>query len=240
MKINKNSYVFSILFTFVFTLVLVFPLALANTATKPIADDYWRVQRFIKTLKALGIPSDASQPEQARQEYTKLEKYTLNDGKLLEVSPEIIKNGQLVRVSDDQIDKAEVHGYPINPLFYVTTIDGEKRFAGSFTGPGLWGNVTLALGVNQNIDSIQGLQVLYQVETPGLGGRIGEKWFTDQFNGLKPNAAGLEFNISGAKKDNGFDAITGATITSTAVKDIVNNRALPALRGLKDKMGDAP
>ena len=240
MKINKNSYLFSIFFTFAFTIVLVFPLTLANTATKPIADDYWRVQRFVKTLKALGIPAVANKPEDARQAYAKLEKYTIGNGKLIEVTPEIIQNGQLVKVTDDQIDKAEVQGYPINPLFYVTQLDGQKRFAGSFTGPGLWGNVTLALGVNQNIDTIQGLQVLYQVETPGLGGRIGEKWFTEQFNGLKPGSSGLEFNISGAKKENGFDAITGATITSVAVRDIVNNRALPALKGLKDKVGDAP
>ena len=240
MKINKNSYIFSIVFTFIATVVLVFPLTLANTATKPIADDYWRVQRFVKTLKALGIPADAAQPEQARKQYLALEKFTIGNGKLIEVTPAIIQSSQLKKVSDEEIDKAEVQGYPYNPLFYVTTVDGQKRFAGSFTGPGLWGNVTIALGVNQTIDTIQGLQVLYQVETPGLGGRISEKWFTDQFNGLKPGEAGVEFNISGSKKADGFDAITGATITSTAVRDIVNTKALPDLKSLKDKVVVAP
>ena len=236
MKINKNSYVFSILFTFVATFVLVFPLTLANMGTKPIADDYWRVQRFVKTLRALGLSADAAQPEAARGQYAVLQKYTVDDGKLIDVSVRAINEGKLVKVTDDQINKAEVQGYPITPLFYVTEVNGEKRYAGSFTGPGLWGNVSLSFGVNQAVDSVEGLQVLFQVETPGLGGRIGETWFTDQFKGLKPGANGLEFNIGGGKLPNGFDAITGATITSTAVKDIVN-KALPVMKTAIAKMG---
>jgi Na+-translocating ferredoxin:NAD+ oxidoreductase RnfG subunit len=245
-RINKDSYIFSSFFTIITTIILVFPLTLANVWTKPTADDYWRVQRYVKTLKSLGLTADATKPEEARKQYQAIEKWTVGTGKQMDekgnpidVNAAYIAKGRLVRVSDEAIDKAEVAGYPITPLLYITTVNGDKRFAGSFTGPGLWGDVSLALGVNENASQIAGVQVLYQVETPGLGGRISEAWFTNQFSGLKPGPEGVDFNISGAKKSNGFDAIAGATITSTAVKDIISNRALPSLKALIAKIGGA-
>jgi electron transport complex protein RnfG len=50
-------------------------------------------------------------------------------------------------------------------------------------------------------------------ETPGLGTKIEEAWFKDQFKCKKPNEILLE-------KDGGtLDALTGATISSRAVAD---------------------
>lgn len=50
-------------------------------------------------------------------------------------------------------------------------------------------------------------------ETPGLGTKVGEAWFKDQFKCKKPNEIVLE-------KDGGtLDAVTGATISSRAVAD---------------------
>ncbi|HID92907.1 MAG TPA: RnfABCDGE type electron transport complex subunit G [bacterium (Candidatus Stahlbacteria)] len=54
-------------------------------------------------------------------------------------------------------------------------------------------------------------------ETPGLGTKIGEAWFKEQFKGKKPNEVLL-------KKDGGtLDAITGATISSRAVANGVRD-----------------
>ena len=59
-------------------------------------------------------------------------------------------------------------------------------------------------------------------ETPGLGAKSTEEEFQKQFAGLsalKP----VEFSKTGANRDNNeYDAISGATITSTAVKQAVN------------------
>ena len=77
MKVNKDSHVFTILFTFVSTVVLVFPLTLAYVGTKPIADDYWRLQHYVKTLHSLGLPADVKHPAEAKAAYEKLQKFTV-------------------------------------------------------------------------------------------------------------------------------------------------------------------
>lgn len=78
--------------------------------------------------------------------------------------------------------------------------------------------------------SIVNITVLEQKETPGLGTKMAEPGFKDQFNGKNP----ADFNIK-VKKDGGkVDAITAATISSRAFCDAVN-RAYNTLKkgGLK-------
>jgi Na+-translocating ferredoxin:NAD+ oxidoreductase RnfG subunit len=254
MKLNKDGHVFTIAFTFVCTIVLVFPLTLAYVGTKPIADAYWLNQHVVKTLHSMGLPADPKNIDQARKDYAGLEKYSVGkytkdtNGKDVVVFGSLDYTGiakdpsklVLLKVTDADVSKAlqdnsYTGNYPV--FFYVfTDAQGAKHFGGDFTGPGLWGNIALAVGISADQSQLTGLQVLFNVETPGLGGRIAEGWFTKQFEGLKP-ANGLVFNQSGAKADNGFDAIAGATISSTAVKDTINNRALVLLKAFIAQKG---
>ncbi len=62
-----------------------------------------------------------------------------------------------------------------------------------------------------------------QNETPGLGARITEKWFKEQFRG---KSAPFTMAAEGTSEKPGeLDAITGATKTSQAVLRIVNRSA---------------
>jgi Na+-transporting NADH:ubiquinone oxidoreductase subunit C len=88
------------------------------------------------------------------------------------------------------------------------------------TGAGLWGEITTAVGFDANLQSFTGLEILDQNETPGLGGRIGESWFKDQFKGKQPPLTTVP---EGDPTDqNQFQAITGATYSTTAIQDIMN------------------
>lgn len=82
-------------------------------------------------------------------------------------------------------------------------------------GPGFQGMIKLMIGVDPNSGTITGLKVLEQLETPGLGARIAEEWFQDQFRGKSIDDQFL------VKQD--VDAITGATISSRAVATIVKD-----------------
>ncbi len=87
-------------------------------------------------------------------------------------------------------------------------------------GAGLWGTIVAAVGLDGDLQRMTGVAFLRQNETPGLGARITEDWFTQQFVGKQgPLTMVPEGEAAGESE---FDAITGATITSTAVKDIVN------------------
>lgn len=92
--------------------------------------------------------------------------------------------------------------------------------------PGLWGPIRAAVGIDPG-GRLTGLSVLEQTETPGLGARIAEPWFRLQFRGKR---APLELDPEGTRGgDPGrVDAVTGASISSRAVRDLVNRAAAEA------------
>ncbi len=95
------------------------------------------------------------------------------------------------------------------------------------TGPGLWGDITAVVCFDTATDSIVGVTFTKQNETPGLGGRIDEEWFQTQFRGKQAPVELVPEGTASARPGE-VDAITGATITSKAVRDIVNRASVEA------------
>lgn len=97
----------------------------------------------------------------------------------------------------------------------------EERYVIQQSGPGLWGPIVVMIGFNEDLQSLAGVSIVSQTETPGLGARIEESWFTGQFPGKKgPFSLVAEGTASAS---NQIDAITGATRTSEGFRDIMNN-----------------
>lgn len=107
--------------------------------------------------------------------------------------------------------------------FYVQrgTDGNDVAYAVPFTGSGLWGTIRGFLAVTANADRIVGIVFTEQQETPGLGGRIDEPAFKEQFRGVAISpATKIAYGLNGDKE---IDAVTGATITSNAVMRILND-----------------
>jgi electron transport complex protein RnfG len=86
----------------------------------------------------------------------------------------------------------------------------------TFTKKGFSGNISLMTGFKPD-GTIINITVLEHKETPGLGTKMTEPDFKDQFNNRNPS----EFILK-VKKDGGpVDAITAATISSRAFCDAV-------------------
>lgn len=85
-------------------------------------------------------------------------------------------------------------------------------------GAGFQGKIKMMLGVDPDFKKIVGLKILENVETPGLGNRIGEKMFQSQFLGLRPDReiVLLKYQAPDPAR-NQVEAVTGATISSRAV-----------------------
>ena len=76
------------------------------------------------------------------------------------------------------------------------------------------------MGVSSDLAQITGLVFTDQSETPGLGGRIDELAYREQFRGLKISpGTKLAYGNQGGSQ---IDAITGATLTSNSVMRILN------------------
>lgn len=112
-------------------------------------------------------------------------------------------------------------------------IDAEGKSVGvAFIadGGGFQGNIRLIVGLNNDYLKLKAIKVLEQNETPGLGNRIKEPQFEDQFKGLeiKPKVEYIKYRKP--EKPNQITAITGATISSDAVVKNINNAVEKVLK----------
>lgn len=100
----------------------------------------------------------------------------------------------------------------------------------STSGNGYGGAIDILVGVQKTDLSdgnviLQGISIISQKETPGLGTKILEDPFLTQFQDL--NSDDLALSQNGGQ----IDAITGATISSSAVTDAVS-------QSITDKIDD--
>ncbi len=102
-------------------------------------------------------------------------------------------------------------------------------------GTGWLGKITLLVAFDVEKSLVLGLDVLEHGETPGLGAGIVEKPFCEQFRGLPavPGVTACKVKV----RDGEFDGISGATMTSKAVEEIVNN-AISEIRRCAAAVGE--
>lgn len=110
----------------------------------------------------------------------------------------------VVQVGDDPYYLSLREG-EINGIAFITSSD-----------KGYSGLIRVIVGVKPDGEIIS-IGVLEQKETPGLGSKITEDWFIDQYKGKS-----LDNAKWAVKKDNGdFEQISGATISPRAVTNAV-------------------
>lgn len=134
---------------------------------------------------------------------------------------------------DSIVTSKEIDGLTV----YSTTANGTSIYLVEFSGNALWGTVTGVLAVNEDITRIIGMQITDQNETPGLGGRIAEEWYTSQFTREKLAGDTLVFNKASGKgnydpEDGTVDTVTGATRTSESLEAIINS-TITSLKKMK-------
>lgn len=118
-------------------------------------------------------------------------------------------------------------------VFYPAYKDGKLvgTAISSYTFKGYSGYISVMVGISSD-GTIFNTKVMDQKETPGLGTKMTDTKFHDQFNGINPE----EFKLQ-VKKDGGdVDAITAATISSRAYCDALNR----AVNAFKTNMASAP
>ena len=95
---------------------------------------------------------------------------------------------------------------------------------------GYGGDIQFSLGVSTD-GVLQGVEIISMSETAGLGARCTEDEFKNQFKGISAGEVKL---VKGDKSgDDQISAISGATITSTAITKAVN-QALAFISQIKE------
>ncbi|MDF2593871.1 MAG: RnfABCDGE type electron transport complex subunit [Clostridia bacterium] len=127
---------------------------------------------------------------------------------------------ELIADADDFTKVEDIEDEKITEL-YVANGGGQaigtvvKMMPNGYGGP-----ITVLIGLNTE-GQIKGVKILSHAETPGLGANATADSFLGQFIQKTPPLA----VVKSTPKDNEIEAITGATITSSAVAESVNDAA---------------
>jgi len=122
----------------------------------------------------------------------------------------------------------EMSRYEFKDEIYTIYSDGDRLgYAFLAIGKGYGGDINILVGLSDET-TVKGITIVSQTETPGLGTRVAEPAFTDQFTGLDINEVALS-------RDGGrIDAITSSTISSSAVVEAVSETAMEKIKQLKE------
>ena len=144
------------------------------------------------------------------------------------ITSPIVKNMQVEEIENTlRSIFPEMSDYELDDEVYIIYEDGEKAgYAFKASGSGYGGDIDILVGLDSGF-GIKGVSILSQTETPGVGNRITESSFTDQFKGL--SVSDIALKSEGGK----IDAITGATISSRAVVDAVKEKMVEIIDTLE-------
>lgn len=135
-------------------------------------------------------------------------------------------------VSDVLPKNVKIETLVKNDLTYYKASKNKEVVAYAFqvSGGGYQSELVLMVGVSADFSEIIAAKILSQVETPGLGTKIENDpsnkedpgWFMNQFKDLTVDPEIIYVKNIKPSKKNEIQAITGATISSAAIVDILN------------------
>ena len=114
---------------------------------------------------------------------------------------------------------------------YVCSVNGQTKYVIPVYGMGLWGPISGYIALNDDKSTIYGAYFNHESETAGLGAEIkdNQKW-QEKFQGKKlfkgddRNAIAISVLKKRDSNDpNSVDAVTGATLTSNGVTDMLHD-----------------
>lgn len=224
---NKNSNLYQILYAAVMVLLVGTVLAFIYMALKPKQNENIANDTRKQILSALHIAApDDSQVKETYEKYIIQDLLVDKDGNIVDSAANVAFNVEMkknVKLAERQL-----------PVMKCRLDDGSIKYVLPVYGAGLWGPIWGYIAVNDDGNTIYGANFSHEGETPGLGARITEQSFQDLFkdkhlfvNGEFKSVAILK---KGQKTTDGaeqIDALTGATITSRGVSDMMADCLAP-------------
>lgn len=221
MAINKNSNGFTFGFAIVMVVVVGAVLALVAMGLKDRQVKNENDKKRIDILGAIKVEATRSNAAQLFDEYVK-ESYVINSsGERVEGG----KNAFDIDIKKDYRDRTLSEADKNYPV-YRCEKEGQTLFVVPMVGKGLWGPIWGFVSVESDYETIYGAKFDHKTETPGLGAEIKEDFFTEKFPEKKIAESGKHFEIlkggSVPSEPNQVDGITGGTITSKGVEEMMN------------------
>ncbi|MFV0289459.1 MAG: NADH:ubiquinone reductase (Na(+)-transporting) subunit C [Mangrovibacterium sp.] len=219
---NSNSYTF----TYATVMVIVVAIALAFTAyqLKPTINKNIAIDKKQNILTSVNVASTAANAESLYAEKI-VNSYVVN------TKGEVLSTDAATAFAIDLKKEAALakanSSYERQLPVFECNINGETKYILPLYGAGLWGPIWGYLALNDDMNTIYGANFAHQGETPGLGAEISTPAFQEQFKGKSIFDNDVLASIMVAKsnesypKEHSVDAISGGTITSKGLEEMI-------------------
>jgi len=220
---NKESNIYTFTFAVIMVLVIGIVLAVTSELLQPRKKQNKNDKKMMDILSAINI--DVSR-ETAQKEYDKyIYAASIIDHKGSVLEGDAFKIDVLFQYRDKTL-LPEERRYPL----FKAKKDDNEYFIVPMVGSGLWGPIWGFVALENDYNTIYGAAFDHKTETPGLGAEINQDFFEKPFVGKKIiNQKGVfvsvEVQKGGAELNDphAVDGITGGTITSDGVTDMLKN-----------------
>ena len=126
---------------------------------------------------------------------------------------------------DTEIKIESIQGKKEKVEVYRAMSEADECVGWSFNaaGSGFADKIELVVAVDKDFEKLAGFDVLASNETPGFGDQIKYDYYRDQFKGAPAEELTLIASGDPKKIDAEIVAISGATVSSESVVEIINN-----------------
>jgi Na+-transporting NADH:ubiquinone oxidoreductase subunit C len=225
MKFNRESNLYTIIYSAVLVLLVGVLLSVVYQALKPKQDENVANDKKSQILAAaLIVPTKEQSVAELYKEHI--------TAKVVNSRGYDVKGANAFDVNvSEQVKKDDNNR--LLPVYICTTDNGTKYIIPVY-GAGLWGPIWGYIAFNNDGTSIYGAYFAHEGETPGLGAEIEKPKFQEQFQGKaiydNGNFTSVKVVKNGQEPTDGTSfvhAVSGGTITSQGVQKMLENSLRP-------------
>ncbi len=158
--------------------------------------------------------------------------------KLNRLTRALLPEAENFKALDTEIEIESTRGKKEKVELYKAVSEDEcVGWSFNAAGSGFADKIELVVAVDKDFQKLAGFDILASNETPGFGDQIKYDYFRDQFKGAPAEELALVKTGEGRpeKIDSEIVAITGATVSSEAVVEIINNSITQIKNQMRDK-----
>lgn len=233
--LNTNSNSYTIIYSVFVVVIVAFLLAFVFQALKPAQDANVALDKKKQILNSLNIRNLDDVVAAA-----KYREVVLAD-EVIDATGNVLNTGSQGGENDGfKLNSADFKAGKL--ALYICKVDGKTKYVIPVYGMGLWGGISGYVALNDDKATVFGVYFNHESETAGLGAEIkdNQKWqekFQNKklFDGNAPSVIALSVNKKVTNADTQVDGITGATLTSNGVTEMLQNCLGKYIEFLKDK-----
>lgn len=203
MKLNTNSNTYTIVYASAVVIVVAFLLAFVSQVLEGPSKANERIDKKKQILSALNIRGLDN--EQVEAEYAKV----VSADCIIDSKGSVVEDGTDKDQNGFTVDSKDIT--PDNLPLYICQINGATKYVIPLSGKGLWGSIWGYIALNEDGNTVFGAYFGHQSETAGLGARISDLDFQEQFKGKKVMSDDGSIALKVVKKDKSKNRTSNVT-----------------------------